>query len=80
MEKESAILELYEYVQMNKTSSKEYSMKLRKFIKAKEEFDKHLIDEQKEQLENLLEPCGDVHGQGRASGLRRVDDDARHGA
>ena len=44
MEKESAILELYEYVQMNKTSSKEYSMKLRKFIEAKEDFDKHLID------------------------------------
>ena len=63
MEKESAILELYEYVQMNKTSSKEYSMKLRKFIEAKEDFDKHLIDEQKEHLENLLELCVDMHGQ-----------------
>ena len=63
MEKESAILELYEYVQMNKTSSKEYSRKLRKFIEAKEDFDKQLIDEQKEQLENLLELCVDVHGQ-----------------
>ena len=63
MEKESAILELYEYVQMNKTSSKEYSMKLRKFIEAKEDFDKQLIDEQKEQLEKLLELCGDMHGQ-----------------
>ena len=63
MEKESSILELYEYVQMNKTSSKEYSRKLRKFIEAKEDFDKQLIDEQKEQLENLLELCGDMHGQ-----------------
>lgn len=63
MEKENAILELYEYVQMNKTSSKEYSRKQRKFIEAKEEFDKHLIDEQKEQLEILLELCGDMHGQ-----------------
>lgn len=63
MEKESSILELYEYVQTNKTSSKEYSRKLRKFIEAKEDFDKQLIDEQKEQLENLLELCGDVHGQ-----------------
>ncbi len=63
MEKESAILELYEYVQMNKTSSKEYSMKLRKFIEAKENFDKQLIDVQKEQLEKLLELCGDMHGQ-----------------
>lgn len=63
MEKENAILELYEYVQINKTSSKEYSMKLRKFIKAKEEFDKQLIDAQKEQLEKLLELCGDMHGQ-----------------
>ena len=63
MEKESSILELYEYVQMNKTSSKEYSRKLRKFIEAKEDFDKQLIDEQKEQLENLLELCGDVYGQ-----------------
>lgn len=44
MEKESSILELYEYVQMNKTSSKEYSRKLRKFIEAKEVFDKQLID------------------------------------
>lgn len=56
-------MELYEYVQMNKTSSKEYSRKLRKFIEAKEDFDKQLIDEQKEQLENLLELCGDMHGQ-----------------
>ena len=63
MEKESAILELYEYVQMNKTSSKEYYMKLRKFIEVKEDFDKQLIDEQKEQLEKLLELCGDMHGQ-----------------
>lgn len=56
-------MELYEYVQMNKTSSKEYSRKLRKFIEAKEEFDKLLIDKQKKKLENLLELCGDVHGQ-----------------
>ena len=63
MEKESSILELYEYVQMNKTSSKEYSRKLRKFIEAKEVFDKQLIDKQKQQLENLLELCGDMHGQ-----------------
>lgn len=33
---------------MNKTSSKEYSRKLRKFIEAKEDFDKQLLDEQKE--------------------------------
>lgn len=63
MEKESSILELYEYVQMNKTSSKEYSRKLRKFIEAREEFNKYLIDEQKAQLDNLLELCGDMHGQ-----------------
>ena len=48
---------------MNKTSNKEYSMKLRKFIEAKEELDKHFIDEQKVQLENLLELCGDMDGQ-----------------
>lgn len=63
MEKEIAILELYEYVQMNKTSSKEYSRKLRKFIEAREDFDKQLLDEQKQQLENLLELYGDMHGQ-----------------
>ena len=63
MEKENAILELYKYVQMNKTSSKEYSMKLRKFIQAKEDFDKQLIYEQKQQLEYLLELCGDMHWQ-----------------
>ena len=63
MEKKNAILELYEYVQMNKTSSKEYSKKLRKFIDAKEDFDKQLIDEQKQQLEHLLELCGDMHWQ-----------------
>lgn len=63
MENDSAILELYEYVQMNKTNSKEYARLLRKFIQAREEFDKTLIDEQKENLEKLLVLCGDVHGQ-----------------
>jgi len=63
MENESAILELYEYVQMNKSNSKEYSKRLRKYILAREEFDKKLINEQKEQLEKLLELNGDLHGQ-----------------
>ena len=63
MENDSAILELYEYVQMNKTNSKEYVRLLRKFIQAREEFDKTLIDEQKENLEKLLVLNGDVHGQ-----------------
>lgn len=63
MENDSAILELYDYVQMNKTNSKEYTKLLRKFIQAREEFDKTLIDEQKENLEKLLILVGDVHGQ-----------------
>ena len=61
--KESAILELYKYVQMYKTNSKEYSIKLRKFIEAKENFDKQLIDIQKEQLENLIKLCENKYGQ-----------------
>lgn len=51
---ESAILQLYEQVEMNKKTTPKYQELLRDFNDAREEFDKQLNDKEKEELENIL--------------------------
>lgn len=51
---ESAILQLYEQVEMNKKNTPKYQELLRDFNDAREEFDKQLNDKEKEELENIL--------------------------
>ena len=51
---ESAILQLYEQVEMNKKNTPKYQELLRDFNDAREEFDKQLTDKEKEELENIL--------------------------
>ena len=53
MEKSSAILELYEQVEMYKGSTPKYQELLKNFNKVRYEFDKQLNDEQKKKLEEI---------------------------
>ena len=54
MEKSSAILELYEQVEMYKDSTPKYKKLLKDFNDTREEFDKQLNDEQKKKLEEIF--------------------------
>lgn len=60
---ESAILQLYEQVEMYKTSTPKYQELLSNFNDAREEFDKKLNDEEKETLENVISLLSRADGQ-----------------
>lgn len=55
MEKESAILELYQVIRQDKLNSNEYTRILRKFNTHREELDKKLDKQCSEELENVLQ-------------------------
>lgn len=57
---------------MNKTSNKEYSRKLRKFIEAREDFDKQLINVQKEQLDTSFQLLTNIASCGKILSNLRV--------
>ncbi len=63
MEKSSAILELYEQVEMYKGSTPKYQELLKNFNKVRDEFDKQLNDEQKKKLEEILNLLSITDGQ-----------------
>lgn len=63
MEKSSAILELYEQVEMYKGSTPKYQELLKNFNKVRYEFDKQLNDEQKKKLEEILNLLSITDGQ-----------------
>ena len=63
MEKSSAILELYEQVEMYKSSTPKYQELLKNFNKVRDEFDKQLNDEQKKKLEEILNLLSITDGQ-----------------
>lgn len=63
MEKSSAILELYEHVEMYKGSTPKYQELLKNFNKVRDEFDKQLNDEQKKKLEEILNLLSITDGQ-----------------
>lgn len=63
MEKSSAILELYEQVEMYKDSTPQYKKLLKDFNDTREEFDKQLNDEQKKKLEEIFNLLSIADGQ-----------------
>ena len=63
MNKSSAILELYEQVEMYKGSTPKYQELLKNFNNARDEFDKQLNDEQKKKLEEILNLLSIADGQ-----------------
>ena len=63
MEKSSAILELYEQVEMYKGSTPKYQELLKNFNKVRYEFNKQLNDEQKKKLEEILNLLSITDGQ-----------------
>ena len=63
MEKSSAILELYEQVEMYKGSTPKYQELLKNFNNARDEFDKQLNDEQKKKLEEIFNLLSIADGQ-----------------
>lgn len=63
MEKSSAILELYEQVEMYKSSTPKYQELLKNFNNARDEFDKQLNDEQKKKLEEIFNLLSIADGQ-----------------
>ena len=63
MEKSSAILELYEQVEMYKDSTPKYKKLLKDFNDTREEFDKQLNDEQKKKLEEIFNLLSIADGQ-----------------
>ena len=63
MEKSSAILELYEQVEMYKDSTPKYQELLKNFNNVRDEFDKQLNDEQKKKLEEILNLLSIADGQ-----------------
>lgn len=63
MEKSSAILELYEQVEMYKGSTPKYQELLKNFNKVRDEFDKQLNDEQKKKLEEIFNLLSIADGQ-----------------
>ena len=63
MEKSSAILELYEQVEIYKGSTPKYQELLKNFNKVRDEFDKQLNDEQKKKLEEILNLLSITDGQ-----------------
>lgn len=60
----SAILELYQKVQQDKLNSPEYTKVLRKFNNCREEFDKKLSEEHRQQLTSILQIRSDIEGVG----------------
>ncbi len=58
----STILEIYEYIEMNKKTTKEYRKLANIFGAKREEFEKTLIDKQKEDLEELLMSMENMDG------------------
>lgn len=63
MEKSSAILELYEQVEMYKSSTPKYQELLKNFNNERDEFDKQLNDEQKKKLEEIFNLLSIADGQ-----------------
>lgn len=63
MVKSSAILELYEQVEMYKSSTPKYKELLKDFNDTREEFDKQLNDEQKKKLEEIFNLLSIADGQ-----------------
>lgn len=60
---ESSILQLYEQVEMYKTSTPKYQELLKNFNDARDKFDKKLNDEEKETLENVISLLSRADGQ-----------------
>ena len=63
MEKSSAILGLYEQVEMHKDSTPKYKKLLKDFNDTREEFYKQLNDEQKKKLEEIFNLLSIADGQ-----------------
>lgn len=61
MSKTKAIIDLYQRLSEEGTNSKEYHKILSEFCDSKDEFDKGIIEEQKNQLDKLLDLQTDMN-------------------
>ena len=63
MEKESAILELYEKFEQEKKNSPKFCQLLRKLVQQRQSFDNTLSNKQRKELQKLIETMYDLRTQ-----------------